>query len=176
MIKILISLFLTTSMHTYTIFDFSKNANLSSWQVVDDNVMGGRSSGIFEINEDGNAVFYGRVSLENNGGFSSIRHAFEKINSSGFSKFSIRLKGDGKSYQFRVKSDVSDYYSYISTFSTTGDWQTIEIPFNKCFPSFRGNNLDKPCYSGATMEEIGLLVGNKKAETFKLEIDKIVIQ
>ena len=39
------------------------------WQVIDDGVMGGRSKGNFAINEEGNAVFEGTVSLDNNGGF-----------------------------------------------------------------------------------------------------------
>lgn len=176
MIKLLGFLFLFTGMQTFTLFDFNKNANMTSWAVVDDNVMGGRSSGILEINEDGNAVFYGNVSLDNNGGFSSIRHTFKKISTSKYSKFRIRLKGDGKSYQFRVKSKASENYSYITEFNTTGEWQIIEIPFNTCYPSFRGMNLDKSNYNGESMEEIGLLVGNKKAETFKMEIDKITIQ
>lgn len=36
--------------------------------------MGGKSSGDFYINESGNGVFEGFVSLANNGGFSSVRY------------------------------------------------------------------------------------------------------
>lgn len=176
MIKLTGLVFLYTAMQVYTLFDFKKNVNMKNWAVVDDGVMGGRSAGRLAINEAGNAVFSGSVSLENNGGFSSIRYAFEKLNTADFSAFSIRLKGDGKTYQFRVKSRAGDYYAYITTFTTTGEWQTVQIPFNTCRPSFRGMDLDKPVYNGETMEEIGFLAGNKKAETFRLEIDKIEIK
>jgi hypothetical protein len=46
------------------IFDFEKNVNLQNWRVVDDVVMGGRSSGNFAISNDGHGVFSGEVSLK----------------------------------------------------------------------------------------------------------------
>ena len=60
-----------------TIFDFSKESDLRNWRIVDDVVMGGKSDGNFYINKDGHATFSGTVSLENNGGFSSVRHWFK---------------------------------------------------------------------------------------------------
>ena len=85
----------------------------------------------------------------------------------------IRLKGDGKKYQFRIKDDIRSYYSYISTFSTSGEWQEIEIPLNEMYPSFRGRRLNLPNFSQDNIEEIAFLIGNKKPESFRLLIDKI---
>ena len=68
------------------LFDFSTESDLNNWQVVDDVVMGGRSDGQFSLNEQGHGVFEGRVSLENNGGFSSVRHRFESKSLSGEQK------------------------------------------------------------------------------------------
>ena len=79
---------------------------------LDDVVMGGRSSGAFSLNADGFGVFQGDVSLENNGGFSSVRYRFQTIGIKGCTRVVIRLKGDGKKYQFRIKSNSADYYSY----------------------------------------------------------------
>ncbi len=101
------------------IFNFTKEANLSSWQVIDDGVMGGRSQGNFAINEEGNAVFEGTVSLDNYGGFSSVRHRLLEKDISKYTKVLLRIKGDGKKYQFRIKEKRRDYYSYITTFQTT---------------------------------------------------------
>ena len=98
------------------LFDFNKNSNLTNWAVVDDGVMGGRSIGQFNLSSDGNAVFHGDVSLENNGGFSSVRFQFSQLDISGRSKIIIRLKGDGKRYQFRAKSNKYDRHSYIYHF------------------------------------------------------------
>ena len=100
-------------MQTQLIFDFDIQSDSSNWRVVDDVVMGGRSSGSFTIDENGHGVFKGNVSLENNGGFSSLRYRFKKLKTKGYTKVVLRVKGDGKSYQFRVKANSSDYYSYI---------------------------------------------------------------
>jgi len=67
-------IFFIMNNSTYTIFEFSKQSNISSWRVVDDVVMGGVSSGNFEINEEGNGLYTGKISLDNNGGFSSLRY------------------------------------------------------------------------------------------------------
>ena len=158
-----------------TLFDFTVNTDLTNWAVVDDVVMGGRSDGKFELNESGNAVFSGKVSLENNGGFSSVRYRFSPKNIANYTKVTLRLKGDGKSYQFRAKSDKYSRHSYIYHFETTEDWQTLEIPLQKMIPSFRGRILDMPNYPGKTLEEIAFLISNKKAEDFNLEIDWITL-
>ena len=49
----------------HLIFDFSKTANISSWSIVDDVVMGGRSNGNFTINKEGHGAFSGKISLKN---------------------------------------------------------------------------------------------------------------
>ena len=160
-------------MNSMIIFDFTTKSDIKNWLVTDDDVMGGISSGTFKLNDEGFGVFSGSVSLENNGGFSSVRYRFEKINVKGYNKIIIKLRGDGKSYQFRMKSNSSDNYSYISTFSTSGEWQEIEIPINDMYPSFRGRKLNQPNFSNDYIEEIGFLIGNKKAEKFTLLLDKI---
>ena len=95
------------------IFDFNHNSNITGWKVIDDVVMGGRSNGKFKMDSDGNGVFFGEVSLDNNGGFSSVRYQFEKVNTTKDSKVLIRLKGDGKEYQFRVKSNRNTYLLFV---------------------------------------------------------------
>ncbi len=163
------------TMQSATIFDFNKTRDTSNWNIVDDVVMGGRSSGTFHLNKEGNGVFEGRVSLENNGGFSSLRYRFKKMNTKQYSKIILKVKGDGKTYQFRVKSKSSDYYSYITYFNTTKDWETIELSLSDMYPAFRGRKLNISNYDDEGIEEIAFLIGNKKAEAFKLEIDSIVL-
>jgi NADH dehydrogenase [ubiquinone] 1 alpha subcomplex assembly factor 1 len=163
-------------MNSITIFDFNVNSNADNWKIVDDGVMGGYSSSKFFIDVSGNGVFKGTVSLENNGGFCSVRHYPKPISLKEKKIFSIRLKGDGKKYQFRVKSKRSNYYSYIYVFQTTTEWQSIEIPITDLYASFRGRTVDIPNYDGTNLEEIAFLVGNKKNETFELIIDKIEVK
>ena len=88
-------------------------------------------------------------------------------------KINIVLKGDGKSYQFRLKAKSKDRHSFVSKFSTNREWQEIEIPLKEMYPSFRGRKLEIPNFSDNYIEEIAFLIGNKSAEHFKLIIDKI---
>ncbi len=157
------------------LFNFEKNSDLSNWYVVDDVVMGGRSDGNLKINEEGFGVFYGDVSLENNGGFSSIRYRFEQQDVGDFKHCKIRLKGDGKRYQFRVKTSPYDRHSYIHYFETSGDWETVKIPLAAMYPTFRGRRLDMPNYPVEQLEEISFLIANKQAESFKLLFDWIAL-
>ena len=173
---LLVSMILITSMNSHMIYDFNKNSDIQSWIIVDDVVMGGRSSGSFQLSPDGFGVFEGHISLENNGGFSSVRYQFDRINVAEHEKVIIRLKGDGKNYQFRIKDDSGKYYSYISTFSTSGKWEEVEIKLNQMSPSFRGRKLDQPDFSHDHIEEIAILIGNKQTEKFKLLIDKIYLK
>lgn len=170
---ILISLVI---MNTTIIYDFNKNSSKQDWRIIDDGVMGGVSQGEFSIDSEGNGVFQGTISLDNNGGFSSIRHQFKNIKVSKENSIRIRLKGDGKNYQFRIKDKSTSYYSYITTFKTSGEWETIEIKFSDLYPSFRGQKLNLPNFNSDSFEEIVFLIGNKKQESFMLILDKIELK
>lgn len=166
----------TPDLPTETVFDFSSNTNISSWIIIDDGVMGGKSQGKMQLTEEGHGMFYGKVSTENNGGFSSVRFRNKTFSTENFSKIVIRLKGDKKNYQFRIKAKSRDYHSYIMPFRTNGDWQSVEIELDKMYPGFRGRKLDMTNFNHNRFEEIAFLVGNKKNENFKLIIDKIELR
>jgi NADH dehydrogenase [ubiquinone] 1 alpha subcomplex assembly factor 1 len=160
-------------MNTKVLYDFSQTSTTDGWYIVNDGVMGGRSNSTLTLNKQGNAIFQGSISLENNGGFASVRYRFPPLETKSYAYLSLRLKGDGKRYQVRIKNRASDYYSYIAYFETTGEWQNVKVNLNKMYPSFRGRKLDMPDFEGGKIEELTLLIGNKKEEDFRIEIDKI---
>lgn len=164
-----------TIQNTMMIFDFSEVGSSKGWYVVNDGVMGGLSKGSFTMEND-EAVFRGEVSTDNNGGFTMIQNRFKAVPTRDFKNFVIKLKGDGKKYQFRVKSDKYQQYSYVREFSTTGDWQEIVIPFSDMVPRFRGRILDMENFKGEKIEELAFLIGNKKDESFKLRISRVFMQ
>ncbi len=171
------TLIFLTSIASVVIFDFKKNSNINDWKIVDDIVMGGKSAGTFKLDADGFGIFEGHISLDNNGGFSSVRYRIQKKTLiKGYTKISIKLKGDGKKYQFSIKPDAANYYSYLANFSTSGDWQNIEILLKDMYPSFRGRKLNQKKFSDDYLEEITFLIGNNKKEAFKLMIDKIELK
>lgn len=158
------------------VFDFTAQSALTHWQIVNDGVMGGISRSSFTLNEERNAVFSGFVSLENSGGFCSVKLGFDEKSLQDCSKAILRLKGDRKRYQFRIKSKRSEYHSFVAYFETSGEWESIIINLGEMYPSFRGRKLDMPNFSGQSIEEIALLIGNRKEENFKLEISRIEFQ
>lgn len=172
----LISLIVATTLNSKVLFDFTGTRFTDNWEVVNDGVMGGRSKGTFRISENETSIFSGTISLENSGGFSSVRNTTGNINIEGFSFLELHLKGDGKNYQVRIREKTSDYFSYIYTFPTSGEWETVKIPLAEMYPSFRGSKLNLPNYSGKSMVELSFLIGNKKAESFRLELQKAVLK
>ena len=157
------------------IFKFTKKSNIKNWRIVNDGVMGGLSSSTFSLNKEGRGVFKGTVSTENYGGFASVRYYTKKIKLDGQGFISIKVKGDGKNYQFRIKHKQSDYYSYINTFSTSGQWEEIKLKLDDFYPGSRGRKLDIPNFDKNSIEQISILIANKKNERFELELESIQI-
>lgn len=158
------------------LFDFRPDAAIQEWKTVDDVVMGGKSNSKFSLNSAGHGVFEGTVSLENNGGFASVRYGFIPKEIRGFKKAVIRLKGDGKYYQFRIRKNPNDYFAYVREFQSSTEWQNVEIPLNEMEPKFRGVHLDLPNFNGDVLSEIAFLISNKKNEQFRLTIDRIILE
>lgn len=163
----------SSAMNAQTLFDSKTNPSSKDWYIIDDVVMGGRSNGQLEITKQGHAKFYGTVSLENNGGFSSVRYGMKNTEVDAEHNIRIRLKGDGNRYQFRVKNNRNQNYSYITHFKTNGEWQTVTFKLKDLYPTFRGRQLDFPNFNHTSLEEIAFLIGNKAAQQFELTISKV---
>lgn len=159
-----------------TLFDFADPAAMRRWHIEDDGVMGGVSKGTFTRNRDGYAVFSGKVSLENDGGFSSVQCYFDPIDVSSYRAAVIKLRGDGKNYRLIVESEMDARHHYVANFETSGGWQEIRIPLRQMYPVRRGDRLDLPDYPGQTMAQVRFMIANRKAETFRLEIASISLK
>lgn len=156
------------------LFDFSDSATLKNWYIVNDGVMGGLSKSSFRFHEDGFAVFSGNVSLENNGGFASTRSRVQNFNlPSSTQGIQIRVKGDGKKYQFRIHTDaLFDGAAYKLLFDTSEEWETINIAFAECKASFRGRIIaDAPSINPEKVQQLGILVAEKQEGDFHLEVE-----
>jgi len=166
----------TMMLQAQILYDFSSTTQLDSWKVVNDGVMGGRSKGAIERTNEGYGRFSGTVSLENYGGFTSVRCTLPTTQVGPDAVAVLRIKGDGKSYQFRVKHKSSDYYTYVQTFETSGEWETIELPLADMVPQWRGRRVDLPQFDRSEIEEMTLLIANKKNESFELLVERISLR
>ena len=155
--------------------DFSGSDEKQQWRIVNDGVMGGLSQGRIDI-MPGGAVFRGQLSLENRGGFTSVRRAAPSYDLDGYTGIRLRVKGDGRTYQFRLRiDDRFDGIAYRSEFETTaGQWLTIDIPFKSFKPTWRGRNVPgAPKLEPGNIKQIGFLLADKKPGDFSLEIEWI---
>ena len=159
-----------------TLFDFADPAAMRGWHIEDDGVMGGVSKGTFTRDRDGYAIFSGKVSLENDGGFSSAQCYFDPIDVSSYRTAVLRVRGDGKSYRFIVESEKDARHHYVANFKTTGEWQEIRIPLRQMYPVRRGNRLDLPDYPGQTMAQVRFMIANGRDETFRLQIASVRLE
>ena len=161
---------------TYTLFDFNKDSDISNWTIVNDGVMGGVSQSEMIINDDGHALFTGKVSLDYNGGFASVRYNPKTIDVKAYTTLVIRCKGPAKQYQVRTKSSTDERHSYIQYIDVSEEWKEIEVDMSTMYPTFRGRKLDMPYYPKEALSEFAILIGNKKYEEFALEIDWIQLR
>ena len=159
-----------------TIIDFSSPDELYRWEIINDAVMGGVSSSRITILEKKAALFQGEVSLENYGGFASMRTLSQEFELTDFIGLIVRVKGDGKDYRLRLRTD-SDYdgIAYQALFSTEQDkWITARLSFDAFTPVFRGMIVnDASELDISKVRRIGFMIADKQEGPFKLEIEWI---
>lgn len=160
-----------------TLIDAKNDLNILRWSTVNDTVMGGRSKSSWKRLDGKNAKFAGTLSLENNGGFCSVRTYPKDLGLNKTQGFLIKVLGDGRSYSLNARSrKTRGGVNYRANFATTkGKITEIWLPFKDFKPSWRGSRIKNlPTLKGGDIEGIGFFLGDKKPGDFKLEIVKIV--
>ena len=144
-----------------------------SWLPLNDGVMGGVSSGGMIDIEDG-MQFRGTLSLANNGGFSSVRHLVTEdlSNSTGIR---LTIRGDGRSYQFRIRQDGRfDGVAWRQEFQTDGSVQMLVLNYPDFVPVWRGRQVrDAGSIDSAQIQQLGFMIADKQPGDFSLSILKI---
>ena len=155
------------------LFDFQATTNSPTWQVVNDDVMGGVSTSQFQRLTNIGAVFSGVVSMENNGGFASVRSSPVRENLNGTDAFVFRVRGDGRRYKFTVRTgsgfNAPNYQAELMT--KRGEWEELRLALKDFVPTFRGRVLtDVPPLNLAKVTSLGFLISDKQEGSFKLEV------
>ena len=158
------------------IYNFSNQSNIKEWRIVNDGVMGGISKSSLALTDAGHGQFSGHVSLANNGGFTSIvlNKTIKLAEEKTF--VILRVKGDGKNYEFRLKGSISQSESYVQQFSTSGEWENIKLEIRKFYPQYRGRKMNTPNFNFESIEQLSFLVANKQDEDFEMLIDWIGLE
>tara|TARA_A100001037_G_scaffold198881_1_gene177941 strand:+ start:5355 stop:5933 length:579 start_codon:yes stop_codon:yes gene_type:complete len=153
--------------------DFDRN-DLLNWNIVNDSVMGGRSQATLKLVDNTYADFKGYLSLRNNGGFSSIR-AYYPPDLANIKSILLKIRGDGRKYNFRIRGNNNSWASYTQSFETIeGKWIEKELKIDDFYPVYRGYNLkDMPLPSEIIIKEIGIMLSDKTEGSFNIDIDWI---
>ena len=146
------------------------------WMVVNDGVMGGVSRSTVNLHNDGYLLFAGNVSTDYGGGFASIRTDYKNWGIGKHEGLILRVKGDGKTYQFRCRlGNNMNQIAYRHYFQTNNDeWQEIILPFKEFLPTYRGRVLNNFAELDPNqIKHLGVMISDKQVGDFKLEIDWI---
>ena len=160
------------------LLDFAGPDTAQKWQAVNDNVMGGVSDGRFRITADNTMEFSGRLSLENNGGFASVRTKPTNFNVHAGDTLVVRLKGDGREYVLNIYTKSRRMaFSYRAPLPTTKDeWTEVSVPLEEFIPTAFGNRVQGMGPVAADqINSLGFMLSDKKAGPFKLEVDWVKI-
>ncbi|MCB5360304.1 CIA30 family protein [Vibrio lentus] len=154
--------------------DFTQANEHKNWTATNDNVMGGISTGGF-IYDDGISQFRGELSLENNGGFSSINRSVESVNSD-VDSIELKFVGDGRTYQLRFTTWIGgNRTNYKHSFETIKGEQLKKVFQLSDFKAvFRGQLLNgAPKLEAQDIKQIGFLIADKQPRTFELNLIQI---
>lgn len=155
--------------------DFTTDRANLDWYVLNDNVMGGRSEGAFKI-EQGELNFVGSTNTRG-GGFSSIRTRPVQLDLSKFAGIRLQVRGDGRRYTWRLATNArwrGRPVSYWADFDTRdGVWSTVNLPFSRFIPRYRGTTLEGPELDPGQITEMGLMIYDKLDGPFELRLSSV---
>lgn len=161
------------------LLEFTGADAAKEWQSVNDGVMGGVSEGKFKITDKKTMEFFGTLSLENNGGFASVRTRAKKLGLQKGDTLIAKVKGDGREYSLNLylhKPRIA--FSYRATVQTKKDqWIEVKIPLDKFEATSFGRVMkDAGAVKPEEVNALGFMLSDKKAGPFKLEIESIKIE
>jgi NADH dehydrogenase [ubiquinone] 1 alpha subcomplex assembly factor 1 len=159
------------------LFDFDGSDSLDQWRTVNDGVMGGVSDGRRRIADQGSMEFFGKLSLENNGGFASVRSQASELRLSDGDVIVARVRGDGRRYYLNMRTNAPRMaFSYRADFQTEADqWQEIRIPVRDFRANWFGRKVPGAALDPASVNSIGFLLADKIPGPFQLQVDWIKV-
>jgi hypothetical protein len=155
---------------------FNTQNSVDTWRVINDGVMGGRSSGGPRF-ENGVMVFEGRINT-NGGGFSSIRLDVEAGLLAQADALSLRVKSDGRGYKMGFRTDAR-YRGRPISFQApippteAGQWSDVRVPLDGLRASLFGRAIEGAQFDKSRIWEIGFILADGQDGPFRLEIKSL---
>ncbi len=155
---------------------FAEPGSVDDWTNVDDTVMGGVSASTTTWSEE-RMVFAGDLSLENNGGFTSVRGPVDPGFGdvlAGASAIVVDAEGDGRTYVLQVRT--SDDRQYVARFVTTaGGLERHRLPLDAFEPvtRFLEPAPDAPPLDAGSVAQLTIYLLDGQEGPFRLAVAEI---
>lgn len=170
-------IFLAIMLNTPTYrIDFGDNKDGQNWRIINDGVMGGLSQGEGALTEE-SVLFKGKVSLANNGGFSSLKSPFQRTDLSAFSRVKVRYRSTGYKVALTLETSETWFRPYFKLMldEPKTDWQTVEYDLSE-FEQYQVGRKTDYKLQKTDLEQvlrIGFITSEKRAGDFEIEVDYI---
>ena len=160
------------------LLDFSGPEAAQKWQAVNDGVMGGVSDGRFRITDKATLEFFGTLSLENNGGFASVRTKPTELAIKAGDTIVVRVRGDGRDYVLNLYTTSRQRaFSYRAALPTTKDeWTETRIPLADFVPTAFGRRVQgMGPVEPDQINGLGLMLSDKKPGRFTMQVEWVKV-
>ena len=147
------------------------------WVMISDNVMGGVTQSKLQYTEN-SLVLNGTLSLDNYGGFSSIKTNFNTFDLSEYDGVKIKYKSTGQKFAFTLEDSKNwTMPNYKGAFgnSDSNTWQETTI----LFKDFKQYQIGEPTGKKLTtavlknIVRLGIITTEKKEGPFSIEVESI---
>ena len=150
---------------------FSFDSGVSSWEIQNDGVMGGKSKGYVSA-EDGALVFTGQT-VTRGGGFTSTLAPLRQ-DLSGYDGIELRVRGGGRTFELNVDDGTRRGRREVArrgAFPTTSEWATVRVAFDNLKTTVHGEPVTADPLIRAAVQGVGLYIIDGQDGPFRLEVD-----
>lgn len=186
----------TAGREAVLLTDFSEPAMNARWEVVNDNVMGGRSEGRMSFVEVDDGVSVMRLSGVINtdgGGFTSVRMLVDAgmLSEPGVMEeyTAVRLRvralagAVGRPFALRLEDDVERRLGInfravlpLDGEVALGEWQTVEVSLEDLWPTHHGRALDAARWAPlekSRVNRLGIMLNDTGDGPYEFEVERI---
>ncbi len=163
-----------TSIDTYE-YDFGRGKDGEDWWVINDGVMGGLSRGKAQMKEN-SLYFSGTISLENNGGFTSFRAPYERMDLSPYTRMEVRYRSTGRTCAISLDQSTRFWLpNHKLKLPLSEEWNVVQISLDELNEYRMGRRTGRQMTreKASKVIRIGIITDSKDAGEFTFEIDYI---
>ncbi|HQR22526.1 MAG TPA: CIA30 family protein, partial [Burkholderiaceae bacterium] len=119
------------------------------------------------------------VSLEDGGGFASVRSRPLPLGDAQAVICRIEVLGDGMRYKLNLRTDDRfDGVTYQAPFEPVpGEWTVLRLPLASFVPTWRGRPVEGvPAVQPKSLRQLGLVIGDRQVGGFALALRSIALE